>query len=130
MQVCNFRGMRRRWGGRSALFLAALCLLSLALSSCDSFDFYGLLSGAGGPGQTGGALAITPVSVVVSVGQACTFTATGGAPPYTFSVVSGSGTIDSGTGVYSAPAIPSSDAIDVTDSAGATAEARAVTVVK
>jgi hypothetical protein len=113
---------------RGPLLFVALSLLTLALAGCDSFDFYGLLSGAGAQGPTPGTLAISPVNVTVTVNQACTFTATGGVSPYTFSVASGSGTIDAKTGVYTAPTTPSSDAIDVTDSAGATAEARAATV--
>jgi hypothetical protein len=98
----------------------------LALSSCDSFDFYALLSGPGALGPNGESLAISPVSVTVMVSQTCTFTATGGTPPYTFSVVSGSGTIDAKTGVYTAPSHSSSDAVQVTDAEGGMAAARAV----
>lgn len=38
------------------------------------------------------------------------------------------GTIDQGTGVYTAPSVPSSDTIRVSDAAGATADARAISV--
>ena len=113
--------------GRRILTLLPLFALSLALWGCDSFDFYGLLGGPG-PGPPGGSLTISPVSVTVTVNGTCVFTATGGTPPYRFSVTSGSGTINAGTGVYTAPGAPSSDAIQVSDAAGGTAEARAVSV--
>ena len=103
--------------------IVSLCVLSLALGSCDSFDFYGLLAGAGSGRQQGGALGISPISVTVAVSGACTFTATGGVPPYQFSVTSGTGTIDKGTGIYRAPAAPSSTVVQVKDSAGGMAEA-------
>ena len=120
--------LRRRFGMRKHLGVLALCILSLALTSCDTFDFYGLLSRAGTPGPTGGPLAISPLSVMVLVNGTCTFTASGGTPPYRFSVILGSGTIDAGTGVYTAPVAPSSDTILVSDAASGTAEARAVSV--
>ncbi len=112
--------------GRFPVF--AVCAVCLALWSCDSFDFYGLLSGTGSHAPTGGVLAISPLSATLSVDASCTFTASGGSPPYRFSVVSGTGAIDPGTGVYMAPSAPSTDTVAVSDSAGATAEARATSV--
>ncbi len=109
----------------SALVVCAVCL---ALWGCDSFDFYGLLSGTGSHSPSGAALAISPLSATLSVSASCTFTASGGTPPYRFSVVSGAGAIDQDTGVYTAPTTPSTDTVAVSDAAGATAEARATSV--
>jgi hypothetical protein len=105
---------------------AVLCMLSLALWSCDSFDFYGLLDGVRAGGQQGGALGISPLSVTVAINATCAFTASGGVRPYTFVVTSGAGTVDRDTGVYRAPAEPSFDVVQVTDSAGEAAETHVV----
>ena len=123
-------GARRRFDTRERLGVLVLCLLSVMLWSCDSFSFSELLSGTGAHGPGGGPLAISPLSTTVVVSQTVAFTASGGTPPYRFSVTSvpASGTIDSGTGVYRAPSVPSADTIQVSDAAGATAEARALSV--
>lgn len=119
---------RHRAAALTRLGVLGVCLLSLALLSCDTFDFYGLISGTETHDTTGGPLAVSPLTATVIVNGTCTFTASGGTPPYRFSIVSGSGTINAETGVYTAPAAPSSDPIQVGDAAGGTAEARAVTV--
>jgi hypothetical protein len=99
--------------------------LFLALSTCDTFDFYGLISGkTTGPS---GPLAISPLSATLSAGAACTFTASGGTPPYRFTVV-GSGTIGDKSGVYTAPLSGASDVVQVSDAAGGLAEASAISV--
>jgi hypothetical protein len=99
----------------------ALGVVCLVLSTCDNYDFYGLISGTA-TGTGGGQLAISPVSATVTVNATCTFTASGGTPRYKFSVV-GSGTIDEGTGVYKAPALPTHDEVQVRDAAGGLASA-------
>ena len=119
--------VRRRSGLTRRLGLLAIGALCLALSTCDNFDFYGLISGTA-TGSAGGKLAISPLSATVSVNATCTFTASGGAPPYKFSVV-GSGTIDPGTGVYTAPSGSSSDAVQVSDAAGDPPASARVSVV-
>ncbi len=102
---------------------------ALALAACDSFDFYGLLSGRGTQSPTGVALTISPISANVQVGMSCSFTASGGTPPYRFSVlVPAAGTIDASTGLYTAPAAPASDTVEVDDAAGGFAQARVVAV--
>lgn len=101
-------------------------LLCLSLSTCDTFDFYGLIYGK--PSAIAvGQLAISPLNATLTVNATCTFTASGGTPPYRFSVT-GTGAIDAGTGVYKAPAAPASDAVQVSDATGGVAEARAASV--
>ena len=56
----------------------------------------------------------------LAVGNNGTFTGTGGIGPYTYGVVSGGGSIDPSTGVFTAPATPGTTVIQVTDSAGNT----------
>lgn len=74
----------------------------------------------------GDSLSISPSAITLAATSTVTFSASGGSAPYIFSA--GSGTIDAGTGAYSAPASAGSDTVTVTDSAGATASA-AVTVL-
>ena len=78
-------------------------------------------------------LAINPSSLNITIGSGTTFTASGGSPPYTYSVISGAGTLDDGTGSfacitgctgsYLAATSPSTDIIQVTDSLSATNQA-------
>jgi len=68
-------------------------------------------------------LAISPVSVTVAVNNIFTFLGAGGEAPYVFSIQSGTGSINSSTGQYTAPATPGSAIIRITDALGATATA-------
>jgi hypothetical protein len=77
-------------------------------------------------GKAGGPLAISPISATVPVDGQFTFSASGGEPPYSFSIVSGSGTINESSGLYKAPSTPGMDTIQVTDESGATSEAKVV----
>jgi hypothetical protein len=70
-----------------------------------------------------GTLAIAPATTSVVINGSATLTASGGLSPYTFSIKSGSGTIGSLTGIYSAPSSAGSAAVQVTDSLGSTAVA-------
>lgn len=67
--------------------------------------------------------AISPASVSLAVHNLQTFTVSGGLPPYTYSVVSGSGSILSTTGAYTAPAVSGTATVRVTDSLGVFSEA-------
>ena len=58
---------------------------------------------------------IAPQSLV-SIGRSVTFTASNGTPPYTYSIVSGGGSIVGATGVFSAAPTIDSTIIKVTDS--------------
>jgi beta-propeller uncharacterized protein DUF5122 len=64
------------------------------------------------------ALLIAPANPSVGASTVTVFSATGGRSPYTYSVLTGSGTIDSSSGKYSAPASPGSAAIKVVDADG------------
>ena len=61
---------------------------------------------------------VTPATVTVQTNGNYPFTASGGLPPYTFSVFSGTGTINASTGLFTAPASPESDTVKVVDSLG------------
>lgn len=63
-------------------------------------------------------LQISPASATMVLNGSTTFSATGGVAPLTYSVFSGSGTINSSTGAYTAPNMNSSDVVRVTDSLG------------
>ena len=62
-----------------------------------------------------GPLTITPTAVTLRLNAAVTFNASGGISPYAFSIVSGYGTIDSASGVYTAPAIAGTYTVRVTE---------------
>jgi len=64
------------------------------------------------------ALAISPTSKTMVANATQTFTATGGVAPYTYSLQSGTGSINSTTGVYTAPTTIGSAVVLVTDSLG------------
>jgi hypothetical protein len=86
-----------------------------------------LLSGCGGGGGGDGGqptpptLALSTASLTVGAGGKETAVATGGQPPYTYSITSGGGSIDSATGVFAAPSGNGTIVIEVTDSRGASA---------
>ncbi len=69
-----------------------------------------------------GPLGISPTTVRLDPGQSRLFAATGGKTPYTFSVVSGAGAIDS-TGLYTAAGSAGSVTVEVRDAAAASAQA-------
>ena len=68
-------------------------------------------------------LSITPVTITLGAGATVIFTASGGTSPYTYSVSVGSGTINSGTGFFTAPPNAESDTVRVIDAASNTADA-------
>jgi alpha-tubulin suppressor-like RCC1 family protein len=64
-------------------------------------------------------ISMSPASITIASNSNATFTASGGIPPYTYSIVSGSGSIGSTSGIYDSTAVPPGTAIiKVTDSSG------------
>src|SRR5690242_7064663 len=94
--------------------------------SCNALAFVLMLTVAacaGGGGSSPPApLAISPTAVSLDAGMSKTFVASGGTPPYTFSVDSGTGTVTS-TGIYSTPGAAGTADVRVTDSGGQHADA-------
>ncbi len=103
---------------------AGLMIAALALASCNNTSFYSVL---GNKAQVQ-KLAISPASTTVPPNGSITFSASGGEPPYTFSVLSGVGSINSSSGVYTAPATPATTIIQVADKQGSTATATVTNV--
>ena len=68
-------------------------------------------------------LGISPATITLAVNNTATFTAGGGGSPYTYSIFTGTGSIDATTGVYTATPVSGSATVRVTDSLGATANA-------
>ncbi len=62
-------------------------------------------------------LAISPTTADVNAGSTRTFVGSGGTGPYIYALVSGIGSIDPDTGVYTAPAASGKAVVSVTDSA-------------
>lgn len=119
---CNqnnlFSAIRKR--ELALLVVAAAFLLSPARGLAMPFFQLGA--------NNGGTLYIQPTTVTVPASSSYTFFANGGRGNRTYSVVSGAGSINSSTGVFSAAASGGTTVIRVTDSGGATADAT-VTVV-
>lgn len=69
------------------------------------------------------AVTITPNTVTVLVNSAQTFVGAGGTGPYTYSLISGVGSINPTTGVYQSGASSGSASVSVVDSLSATATA-------
>ena len=111
---------------RSKILCCLFCFTLFALSGCDDFTFIGLLDETSAGGSTEEVLEISPISVTIQVNSQTPFSASGGTPPYTFSVISGTGEINDSNGVYTAPAQPGTDIIQVMDSTGATSKAQVI----
>jgi len=109
------------------LSLIALAALA-ALSGCDNFTYYDLIDKATNDTDPDLALQISPISATVPAGAYLIFTARGGTKPYVYSRVSGNGTVEPDTGLYSAPTTATVDIIRVTDSTGTFVDAQVVVV--
>ncbi len=112
---------RKRRSVRQALALAALVSVSIAGAGCRNSLFYNAL----GNKVSVPMLTISPTSVTVPVNGTIAFTASGGVPPYTYSMVSGFGSINSSTGTYLASATPSppAETVQVKDKQGSISQA-------
>jgi hypothetical protein len=97
----------------SAIALAALALVlaALALTACTPFSFYDTLDAK----EEEKKLEVSPASITLPANQVCSFTALGGEPPYSFSILVGVGSIDPDTGLYTAPAGEGTATIEVKD---------------
>ena len=90
---------------------AAAAFSILLLSGCKDFSFFSELGIKGG-------LKVSPSQITIVKSSSVTFAASGGNPPYTFEVVSGSGCIDPATGYYTAPDSASTEIVMAVDSTG------------
>lgn len=98
-----------------------LCLIGLflvLLIGCDDFAFYDILDG--GDIEP---LEINPSALFLPADEQWTFSAIGGIPPYTYSILFGLGDIDETTGVYTAPCSTDDVVVRVTDSVDKTSDA-------
>jgi len=96
-----------------------LALAGLALTACGGGGDNG--GGTGGGGTT--PLAIAPTQASLDPGMAKTFAGAGGSKPYSYSIASGTGSIDASSGAYTAPAAAGSAVIRVTDASAQHADA-------
>lgn len=65
-------------------------------------------------------LTITPAITRTNVNTTTAFVATGGEPPYTFRIASGTGELDAASGRFLAPSVPGVSTVEVTDAVSAT----------
>ncbi|MGZ3724875.1 MAG: hypothetical protein ACXWQQ_03715, partial [Pseudobdellovibrio sp.] len=73
-------------------------------------------------------LTLSPTSVTMAINTTQSFAASGGQGALTFSLVSGGGSINSSTGLYTAPGVAGSAVIAVTDSIGNSLQANILVV--
>ena len=101
-----------------ALRIWFLLIVSFTLYSCGKTDGVA-------PSQpaAAGSVSISPASVVLAINNSFTFSATGGTPPYFYTLVTGSGSISSTTGVFNAPGVAGLASVRVTDSLGTVSDA-------
>jgi Domain of unknown function (DUF5122) beta-propeller len=76
--------------------------------------------GGSGSGSQSPSIGISPTSATIDGGTSISLTASGGQPPYSFSVTAGSGSVTS-AGVFTAPSTAGSATVTATDVAGARA---------
>jgi hypothetical protein len=107
---------RRR--GHAGAKLAMAILLSASLAGCVPWELSQILDG-----PQGKPLAISPSATVLQIGGAVTFAASGGVPPYTYVLVSGGGSVDPVTGLYTAPVSAGAAVVRVTDKTGKSKDA-------
>ncbi len=116
-----------RWSGmhisKAVLPLFAVSVFVFIGVSCSPPILRPLLEGKSGSAWAG-ALAIHPAAVSVNEGSTVNFTATGGAGDYSYSLVSGSGVIDTQSGAYQASLTPGIERVRVSDGHGGSAEAQ------
>lgn len=110
------------------LFVLTVALLLITVSCDQSFSMIDSLDGSLeiAPAEEPAPLTLSPTTIGVYIGSFATFTAAGGEPPYTFSIESGSGSINS-SGLFSAPLTPGETTVQVTDSAGSNTSATVYT---
>jgi hypothetical protein len=110
--------------GEPKPLLPALAALVLAFAACTPFSFYDTLDTKDEEKK----LEVSPASISLPANQACSFTALGGKPPYSFAILVGVGSIDPETGLYTAPAGEGTATVQVKDAKGNHREA-SVTVI-
>jgi len=94
-----------------------------SLTATATFELRAYRSGAGVAVERRVTLALSPLALALGPGNTHTFVATGGAPPYTFSAVTGGGSFAPGSGVYTAPGGPANVTVRVTDTTGVSVDA-------
>lgn len=109
---------------RKLSLAVVVCISVLFVTGCENFLFSDIMDGLSAGGS--GPLVISPISTTLLVNKTCVFAASGGTPPYVFSVQSGGGSIDSDSGIFSAPGFPGSAVIQVRDDQGEISEAEAI----
>ena len=113
--------------GRFLSYGILFVIIAMTMTGCAEFTLYDLLNPIGSFG-TEGPLSISPIAATIVAGAGMTFTVSGGDPPYTFTLVSGHGSIVSSVGVYTAPDVASVDIVRVVDDSASISDAQIVVV--
>ena len=87
-----------------------------------SFAVLASCGGGGGGSSAPPPLTLSTPASSLGAGTTETVAAAGGKAPYAYSIVSGEGSIDGSTGVFTAPATAGTTVVEVTDAQGSTAK--------
>lgn len=107
----------RKRDGNAILKLTTLGLALVSISLCSCSVQINRLD------QAAGDLSLTPGTSTLGIGNQKRFVATGGTPPYSYELLTGSGVLDSRSGLFTAPASPGAATLLARDAAGMTASA-------
>jgi hypothetical protein len=105
--------------GRAKTGIAGLCFV-IVLSACGG----GSNSNSPPPPPPPDPLSLSPTSATVDAGMTQKFAASGGVPPYTFSITAGQGTVDASGGTFTASSSSGTATIKVADSSGSSKTAQ------
>ncbi len=107
--------------------LSVIVVIASLFAACSQFTLYDKFSSID-KNQSSNNLVISPASALVTTGTTVTFTASGGSAPYAFEVVSGGGTVNSTTGVYSSPVTVGNAVVRLSDATGAAVNAAVIVI--
>ncbi|MDR3608674.1 MAG: hypothetical protein P4M08_15025 [Oligoflexia bacterium] len=104
------------------ILVCTACTLASACMPTNT-GYVAFSTATSGSVSTSAALTLTPSQQTIAPGASLQLVASGGLAPYTYSIISGQGSINSSTGIYTAPSTPTSVQINAVDTTGVSGSA-------